>query len=88
MDTPETVCSTECAEGSCSAEAMRNFIEGRDFIMPSNYGFVEISGVKAFVKGAMRLPGIGQGRYPLSWVTGVITLRAIMFSGVFSIWLQ
>ena len=34
--------------------------------MLSNDHFVEMSWAKAYMEGAVRLPGVGQGRYPLS----------------------
>ena len=49
--------------------------------------FVKISWVKAYLEGAIRLLGVGQGRYSVGWVTGVISLRVSMLSRVFSIWL-
>ena len=66
MYAAEAIFGIELAEGSGSTEVMRNPIWGRSFKMLSNDGFVEISGVKAYAKGAVRLQGVGQGRYPVS----------------------
>ena len=65
MDTPEAISGTGLTEGSCATKGMRNFIEVWGFIMLLKDGFVEISGVKAYVKAAIGLLEVGQGRYPV-----------------------
>ena len=44
---------------------MRNFIKAQDIVMLSNYSIAQVSGIKAYMKGTIQLPGLFEGRYPL-----------------------